>query len=143
MAMVTLANPLAAAVIGLGLLGTVAYIVHLTQPVFEIESLERALDHFGDLDLKILLGLMPLRTARQAEFMQREVPGINVPKHVRDRIAELPKEDVPKYGVELAQEILAKARPLINGAYIMPPASAPELAGDVLEAVEGAGSREH
>lgn len=106
-----------------------------TQPVFEIESLERALDHFGDLDLKILLGLMPLRTARQAEFMQREVPGINVPKHVRDRIAELPKEDVPKYGVELAQEILAKARPLIDGAYIMPPASAPELAGDVIDAV--------
>jgi len=114
-----------------------------TQPVFEIESLERALEHFGDLELKIILGLMPLRTARQAEFMQHEVPGINVPKHIRDRLAELPKEDVPKYGVELAQDILAKARPLVDGAYIMPPASAPELAGDVLEAVGDAGRREH
>ncbi|WP_053057679.1 bifunctional homocysteine S-methyltransferase/methylenetetrahydrofolate reductase [Rubrobacter aplysinae] len=114
-----------------------------TQPIFEIESLERALEHFGDLELKIILGLMPLRTARQAEFMEREVPGINVPEHVRETISGLPKEDVPKYGVELAQDILARARPLIDGAYIMPPASAPELAGDVLEAVEGVGNREH
>jgi methionine synthase / methylenetetrahydrofolate reductase(NADPH) len=103
-----------------------------TQPVFEIEALERALEQIGEVCL--LLGLMPLRSARQAEFLHHEVPGINIPKHVREKLAALSPEDAPRYGVEVAQGILAEAQPLVSGAYIMPPASAPDLAGDVLEA---------
>jgi methionine synthase / methylenetetrahydrofolate reductase(NADPH) len=33
------------------------------------------------------------------------------------------------------RELLVEAQPLVGGAYIMPPASAPDLAGDVLEAI--------
>ena len=106
-----------------------------TQPVFEIGALEVALERLGDLDPCLLLGLMPLRSARQAEFLHHEVPGVNIPKPVREKLATLSPEDAPKYGVEVAQNILAKAQPLVNGAYIMPPASAPELAGDVIEAI--------
>jgi methionine synthase / methylenetetrahydrofolate reductase(NADPH) len=106
-----------------------------TQPVFEIGALENALEHIGDNGVCILLGLMPLRSARQAEFLHHEVPGIHIPKHVRENLANLPPEDAPKYGVEVAQKLLVEARPLIRGAYIMPPASAPDLAGNVLEAI--------
>ncbi len=106
-----------------------------TQPVFEIGALEMALERMGDLDPCILLGLMPLRSARQAEFLHHEVPGVNIPKPVRERLSELSPEDAPKYGVEVAQEILSRAQPLVNGAYIMPPASAPDLAGDVIEGI--------
>ncbi|MBA3491952.1 MAG: bifunctional homocysteine S-methyltransferase/methylenetetrahydrofolate reductase [Rubrobacteraceae bacterium] len=106
-----------------------------TQPVFEIGGLENALERIGVDGVCILLGLMPLRSARQAEFLHHEVPGIDIPKHVREKLAALSPEDAPKYGVEVAQELLIAARPLIGGAYIMPPASAPDLAGDVLEAI--------
>ena len=107
-----------------------------TQPVFEIEALYGALEEIGDQEVRLLLGLMPLRSARQAEFLHHEVPGINIPRHVRERLAQLSPEDAPRYGVEVAQGILAEAKPLVNGAYIMPPASAPDLAGDVLEAID-------
>ena len=110
-----------------------------TQPVFEIGALELALERMGDLDVSLLLGLMPLRSARQAEFLHHEVPGVNIPKPVRERLADLSPEDAPKYGVEVAQEILSRAQPLVNGAYIMPPASAPDLAGDVVEALQPVG----
>ncbi|CAN5543608.1 bifunctional homocysteine S-methyltransferase/methylenetetrahydrofolate reductase [soil metagenome] len=108
-----------------------------TQPVFEIGALEHALEKLEKRDLhpRLLLGMMPLRSARQAEFLHHEVPGINIPKEVRQKLAELSTEDAPKYGVEVAQNLLSKAQPLVNGAYIMPPASAPELAGDVMEAI--------
>jgi methionine synthase / methylenetetrahydrofolate reductase(NADPH) len=106
-----------------------------TQPVFEFGALENALERIGEDGVCILLGLMPLRSARQAEFLHHEVPGINIPKHVRERLAALSPEDAPRYGVEIAQKLLVEARPLIGGAYIMPPASAPDLAGDVLEAI--------
>jgi methionine synthase I (cobalamin-dependent)/5,10-methylenetetrahydrofolate reductase len=106
-----------------------------TQPVFEIDALENALWHIGDDGVCILLGLMPLRSARQAEFLHHEVPGICIPRRIRERLAALSPEDAPKYGVEVAQELLALAQPLVGGAYIMPPASAPDLAGDVVEAI--------
>ena len=108
-----------------------------TQPVFEIGALERALEKTADMNLRILLGLMPLRSARQAEFLHHEVPGINIPKGVRDKLATLSPDDAPKYGVEVARNLLVKAKPLVNGAYVMPPASAPDLAGDVFEGVVG------
>ena len=106
-----------------------------TQPVFELGALERAQEEIDDLDVCILLGLMPLRSARQAEFLHHEVPGINIPERIRKKLAELSAEEAPKYGVEVAQNLLAKARPLVGGAYVMPPASAPDLAGDVIEAI--------
>jgi methionine synthase I (cobalamin-dependent)/5,10-methylenetetrahydrofolate reductase len=106
-----------------------------TQPLFEIQALENALERIGDDGVCILLGLMPLRSARQAEFLHHEVPGIYIPGHVRQKLATLSPEDAPKYGVEVAQRLLAEARPLVGGAYLMPPASAPDLAGDVLEAM--------
>jgi methionine synthase I (cobalamin-dependent)/5,10-methylenetetrahydrofolate reductase len=106
-----------------------------TQPVFEIRTLEHALERIGDDGVCILLGLMPLRSSRQAEFLHHEVPGIYIPKHVRQNLAALPPEDAPKYGVEVAQRLLSEAEPLVSGAYLMPPTSAPDLAGDVLEAI--------
>jgi methionine synthase / methylenetetrahydrofolate reductase(NADPH) len=106
-----------------------------TQPVFEIEALERALEKIGGMDVKLLLGLMPLRSGRQAEFLHHEVPGIDIPERIRKRLAELDKEDAPKYGVEVAQSLLVEAKPLVGGAYLMPPASMPHLAGDVIEPI--------
>ncbi|QYJ17044.1 Bifunctional homocysteine S-methyltransferase/5,10-methylenetetrahydrofolate reductase [Rubrobacter xylanophilus DSM 9941] len=106
-----------------------------TQPVFEMSALERALERLGDTPARILLGLMPLRSARQAEFLHHEVPGVEIPEEIRGKLAELPPRDAPRYGVEVARNLLARARPLVSGAYIMPPASAPELAAEVMEAI--------
>ncbi len=106
-----------------------------TQPVFEIGALRRALAEIEELEVCIILGLMPLRSARQAEFLHHEVPGINIPRHVREKLATLSTEDAPRYGVEVAQNLLVKAKPMVGGAYVMPPASAPDLAGDVIEAI--------
>ena len=51
-----------------------------TQPVFEMGALEDALERIDDDGVCILLGLMPLRSARQAEFLHHEVPGIYIPE---------------------------------------------------------------
>ena len=106
-----------------------------TQPVFEMAALERALEMLEGMDVALLLGLMPLRSARQAEFLHHEVPGINIPEGVRRKLADLSPKDAPRYGVEVARNLLGKAKPLVNGAYLMPPASMPYLAGDVIEGI--------
>lgn len=104
-----------------------------TQPVFERGVLERALERLEDLDPPVLLGLMPLRSRRQAEILHRQVPGIDVPEHVRCWLAALAPEGAPRYGVEVAQERLIEIQALVRGAYIVPPASAPRLAVEVMQ----------
>jgi hypothetical protein len=89
----------------------------------------------GDGATGAILKLMPLRSSRQAEFFPHKVSGIDIPKHVRERLADLGNEDAPKYDVEMAQNLLVEAKPLVGGACLMLPASMPHLAGDVIEPI--------
>ena len=66
--------------------------------------------------------------------MHHEVPGISIPKYVREKLAGFSKEDAPRYSVEVARTLLVEAKPLVNGAYLMPLASMPRFAGDIVEA---------
>ncbi|EQD58669.1 methylenetetrahydrofolate reductase family protein, partial [mine drainage metagenome] len=51
----------------------------MTQPIYGIETLERALDRLGGAPIPLLLGVMPLYSHRHAVYLDREVPGISVP----------------------------------------------------------------
>jgi methionine synthase / methylenetetrahydrofolate reductase (NADH) len=96
----------------------------MTQPIYAGEQwdrfMERAATRWGDrLPLPVLFGVLPLHTARHAEFLHHEVPGITIPDDVRaamhaagDRGAEV--------GLEQALELLTRMRPHVDGTYIMP-----------------------
>ncbi len=96
----------------------------LTQPIYAPGQwerfMERASARWGDrLPLPVLLGVLPLHTARHAEFLHNEVPGITIPDDVRaamhaagDRGAEV--------GLEASLELLREMRPFVDGTYIMP-----------------------
>ena len=61
--------------------------------------------------------------------------GVAQPCSIREKLADLDKDDGPKYGVEVARSLLVEAQPLVGGAYLRPPASMPRLARNVAEAV--------
>ncbi len=96
----------------------------LTQPIYAPGQwerfMERASARWGDrLPRPVLLGVLPLHTARHAEFLHNEVPGITIPDDVRaamhaagDRGAEV--------GLEASLELLREMRPFVDGTYIMP-----------------------
>ena len=97
-----------------------------TQPVFDhdrfVEWLE-AMDRRNVLErVHILAGLIPLRSARAAVFMSREVPGVVIPEETVKRMTEAGDEEAQQEeGVQIALEILAKLRatPGIGGVHIM------------------------
>ncbi len=90
-----------------------------TQPLYEMEPLERCLDDVTKFDIPIFLGLLPLMSSRHASFMHNEVPGIEVPmKHLE--IMEAAGDNGADAGVEICRELLAKAKELVNGVYLMP-----------------------
>ena len=96
----------------------------MTQPIYATEQwdrfMSRAAARWGDrLPLPVLFGVLPLHTARHAEFLHHEVPGINIPDDVRASM-HAAGERGAEVGLELALELLGHMRKHVNGTYIMP-----------------------
>jgi len=107
----------------------------MTQPVYDPKVLEKFLDDIAPLGLPVLVGLLPLASYRNAEFLHNEVPGMQVPESVRERMRKAGTGAAArKEGVAIAREMLSAVRSRVQGAYIMPPLERYELA---LEVVDG------
>jgi methionine synthase I (cobalamin-dependent)/5,10-methylenetetrahydrofolate reductase len=108
----------------------------MTQPVYDPAVLERFLEDIKGFERPVLVGLMPLASARNAEFLHNEVPGMQIPQHIRDRITDAGQGPAARReGVVIAQEMLSAVRDRVRGAYIMPPFGRYEAAIEVLEVV--------
>ncbi|MFN2433646.1 MAG: bifunctional homocysteine S-methyltransferase/methylenetetrahydrofolate reductase [Gemmatimonadota bacterium] len=108
----------------------------MTQPVFDPALLERFLRETDDTALPVLVGILPLYSHRNAEFLHNEVPGMTIPETVRRRMERASTTAAAaEVGVHIAREVLAAVRhfPGVRGAYIMPPFGRYELALRVLD----------
>jgi len=102
----------------------------VTQPVYEEASARALAEATGHVGIPVILGVLPLRTARHAEFLHQKVAGIAVPEHVRERMSRA--SDPVAEGVANAREMLAVARQYFAGACLMPPFDHYEVLFDIL-----------
>ena len=106
----------------------------MTQPVYQAELLERFLEQIADCRVPVLVGILPLASYRNAEFLHNEVPGMQIPEAIRERMRKAGSGDAAREeGIKIAQEALLAARPLCQGVYVMPPFGRVEGALRVLE----------
>ncbi|MCL8209044.1 MAG: bifunctional homocysteine S-methyltransferase/methylenetetrahydrofolate reductase [Actinomycetia bacterium] len=91
----------------------------MAQPLYEAFQLLRFLDRFGPVEVPLLVGIMPLVSHRQAEYLHHEVPGIDIPERIR-RAMEQAGTDGVAVGVELALEFLHEVEGLVQGVYLVP-----------------------
>ncbi len=104
----------------------------MTQPVYDPEVMMRFLDAVEkDLRIPILMGVVPLASFRNAEFLHNNVPGMQVPAAYRERMREAESAAARAEGVAIAREAIAAVRDRIAGAYIMPPLGRYSTAIDV------------
>ncbi len=105
-----------------------------TQPVYDLEALERFLARAGRIPVPVLVGILPLHSFRHAEFLHNEVPGITVPDAVRARMRDA-GEGALRAGIEMAQALVAAVRRRHGGAYLMPSFGRFEVVAEVLDAL--------
>jgi methionine synthase I (cobalamin-dependent)/5,10-methylenetetrahydrofolate reductase len=106
----------------------------MTQPVYDPRTLERFIALIRHLDVPILVGILPLYSHRNAEFLHNEVPGMSIPDDIRERMRKAGSgERAQLEGVAIAQEATLAARALGQGVYIMPPFNKVELAVRVMD----------
>jgi homocysteine S-methyltransferase len=110
----------------------------MTQPVYDPKLLEQFLSDIEHIEIPVLVGLLPLASYRNAEFLHNEVPGMDVPQNIRDRMEAVGSgPEARREGVEIAQETLMNIRDEVVGAYFMPPFGRHEAALEILEVVPG------
>lgn len=106
----------------------------MTQPVYDPRTLERFLDEAAPLGLPVMVGILPLASHRNAEFLHNEVPGMSIPAEYRERMAKVGSGPAARTeGIKIAQEALAAVKHRVAGAYVMPPFNRVDSALAVLE----------
>ncbi len=96
-----------------------------SQPVYDPAHLDTFLERTADAPaIPFFVGILPLASLKNAEFLTREVPGMEVPEEILSRLRDCrTKEDQREVGIRVATESLAAAleHERIKGAYIFPP----------------------
>lgn len=88
-----------------------------TQSVFDCETLERFMLAMQPLQVPVIAGVLLIRSSRMARFLNDNIPGVQVPETLVQRLASA--EDPLAEGVEIAREAVAWARDHCQGVHLM------------------------
>lgn len=105
----------------------------MTQPVFAEEDVDRIRYIKSKVDTKILCGIMPLVSYRNANFIKNEITGIHVPDWVVERYRpDMSKEEAEWVAAGIANEIIEKLSSFADGYYFMLPFNRVSLMDKIL-----------
>jgi len=111
-----------------------------TQPAYDPGLLDRFVDEVRSFPrIPMFVGILPLASAKNAEFLHNEVPGMQIPAATRARMAKAgSRKEQREEGIRIAAETLrhAKSLPEVHGAYIFPPFGRYAAVLRVLDAAE-------
>lgn len=103
----------------------------MTQVLYDLKPLEAFMRKFAGR-IPVMLGIMPLKNAKHAQFMHFEIPDITIPEAVRRRM-EQAGDQGQEEGLRIAREFLKEAKGMVDGVYIMPPFGKFDMAFDLLD----------
>jgi homocysteine S-methyltransferase len=103
----------------------------VTQPVFDVSQLERFLREIDGVRIPVIAGIWPLVSARNAEFLANEVPGVVVPESILQRMRtanDKSRDHAVAEGIAIAREMLSHVRDTVDGAQVAAPFGKVDLA---------------
>lgn len=108
--------------------------VFFTQPIFDESAIGALADVRQRFGVKVIAGIMPLVSYKNAVFLNNEVPGIQIPEHIVARFTrDMSREDAEAEGIRIALEFAARIRPDVDGFYMIIPFSRTQMVLDILQ----------
>jgi homocysteine S-methyltransferase len=113
----------------------------LTQPIYRPTDGPNLIEAYeakhGKLNKPILAGILPLVSAKHANFLHHEVPGVFIPEEALKKIESTDNtESGVKVGVELAVELIGQIKGWASGVYFMPQFHRYDMVAEIIEAVK-------
>ena len=107
----------------------------VTQPVFDLDDLERFLKRIERVKIPVVCGIWPLTSYRNAEFMVNELR-VPVPEKFMERMRRVDNADKAREeGVAIAREMVMRVRQMVQGVQLSAPFGRYQMALDVAEAI--------
>ncbi len=114
--------------------------VVMTQPLYDEAQVETMLVESrrrfgpGGFPVPLLLGVLPLVSARHAEFLHNEVPGITIPEATRTRMRDAGAGGT-EAGIDMADALLSAVGDEVAGTYLMPSFGRYEQAAELVRRI--------
>jgi methionine synthase / methylenetetrahydrofolate reductase(NADPH) len=95
----------------------------ISQPLYSERQIEEVYEATKHLEAPIYIGIMPLTSARNADFLHHEVPGITLSEEIRSRMAACANDPIQSAleGIAIAKSLIDAAFDLFNGIYLITP----------------------
>jgi methylenetetrahydrofolate reductase (NADPH) len=90
-----------------------------TQAVYSAESFKRFMDRVSKFNVPVMAGVIPLKNAGMARYMNANVAGVFVPDDIIQKMADAPKEERAATGIQIAADLIKEIKPLCQGVHIM------------------------
>lgn len=91
-----------------------------TQAVYDVGQFSKFMDSIKHLKATVLVGIVLLKSAGMARYMNENVAGVHVPDDLIKEMEGVSKEDRPKKSVEIAARLIKELKGLCQGVHIMP-----------------------
>lgn len=104
----------------------------LTQPVLTKQALNNLKLARKELDAKILGGIIPIVSYRNACFMNNEISGINVSPEIIEQYKDISKEEASKLAIKISTEIANNIYPYIDGYYLITPFKRIDIISEII-----------
>ncbi|MFH1214953.1 MAG: bifunctional homocysteine S-methyltransferase/methylenetetrahydrofolate reductase [Pseudomonadota bacterium] len=112
----------------------------MTQPLFDKNAVEAMVEQTSHLNLLIFPGIFPLISARNADFLHNEVPGISIPAEIRKKLWSYDEvADQRKAALEITEKLIADLAPFVDGLYLISPLNKWEIAENFVKQIRLAG----
>jgi homocysteine S-methyltransferase len=105
----------------------------MTQPMYDPVRFDQMVETCRDLGIPILVGIMPLLSERNAEFVHNEVPGICLTDEVRRRMKGLSGKEGRRVGLHICRELIDHMIGRADGFYLIPSQIRTEMAVDLVD----------
>lgn len=111
----------------------------MTQPIFDSAEIEEMMEAVSHLDLLILPGIFPLISARNADFLHNEVPGISIPAALRKKLWQYDKvEDQRRCALDYTRQLMDNVSDYVDGLYLISPLNKWEVTADLTREIRAA-----
>ena len=107
----------------------------VSRPVYELDALNRLVEALEGTGVPLLLSVAPLTSFEEADYLAHEVPGVSIPGSTLDAMERAGRSGGRAVGLELAVNLLTKARPLVGGVILTAPGDDPAALAPLIEAI--------
>lgn len=108
----------------------------LTQPIYDDKAIQvlKRIKHEGRV--KILGGILPIVSYKNAQFLNNELPGVHIPQEYMSKFSQdMSREEAEEIGIELSVEIINKMKEHVNGIYLITPFNRIEMIMKIIERI--------